>query len=209
MRRADLVEQLTRTLIRRLADRPGTNLRFGLDGPVETDTRALADDVAAALADRAVPMARVSLAHFLRARSLRLEHGRDDPDALYRTWYDVPALRREVLDPLAPGGRGSWLPRLRDPGSDRAFRDPVRPAVPGTVLVLDGRFLLRDDVRGGLDVVAHLDVSPTARARRVPAEEAERLLPAWQTYLDDVGPASLADVTVRFDHPDRPALRPA
>ena len=179
-------------------------IRFGVDGPVEADAAALADEVAALLARDAVPVARVRAVDFLRARSLRLEYGRDDPDSMYLGWYDVPALRREVLDSFVPGGR--WLPRLRDPLTDRAVRERPRDVVAGSVLVLDGRFLCRDDLRTGLDVVVHLDVSPGARTRRVEQDEAARLLPAWSTYLDDVAPAGLADVVVRFDHPDRPAL---
>jgi len=173
---------------------------------VAADAAALADAVAGAVRDVAVPVARVREADFLRARSLRLEHGRDDPDAFHDLWYDVAALRREVLDPLGAGGDGRFLPRLRDPGTDRPARVPPAEAVPGTVLVLDGRFLLRDDVRDAFDVTVHLDVSPAARARRLPADEAARVLPAWERYLAESAPAERADVVVRFDHPDRPAV---
>jgi hypothetical protein len=173
---------------------------------VAADAGRLADDVAAALREGAVPVARVRAGDFLRARSLRLEYGRDDPLAFHDLWYDVAALRREVLDPLGPGGGGRWLPRLRDPDTDRPARVPAREAAPGTVLVLDGRFLLRDDVRDALDVVVHLDVSPAARARRLPADEAPRVGPAWDRYLAETAPAGRADLVVRHDHPDRPAV---
>ena len=151
-------------------------------------------------------MARVSARDFLLARSLRLEFGRDNPDAFYASWYDLPALRREVLDPLAPGGRGTWLPRLRDPDTDRSVRAQLQPAAAGTVAVVDGRFLLRDDVRPAFDLLVHLTVSPAARARRLPAEDAERVLPAWERYLAEVRPAQRADLVAKFDHPDRPAV---
>jgi hypothetical protein len=162
--------------------------------------------VAARLSASAVPVARVSAGDFLRARSIRLEHGRDDPDAFYDLWYDWGALRREVLDPLGPGGRGTWLPRLRDPLTDRSAREPVRPAAPGTVLVLDGRFLLRDDVRPGFDLVVHLVVSPAAQNRRLPEDEKARVLPAWARYLATCRPIEKADLSAKFDHPTRPAL---
>jgi hypothetical protein len=181
-------------------------VRLGVDGPSEADSAALADAVADVLRERAVPVARVRAADFLRARSIRLEHGRDDPDAFYERWYDLEALRREVLDPLGPDGPSTWLARLRDPVSDRSVREPPRTAAPGTVAVVDGRFLLRDDVRPGFDLVVHLDVSPAARRRRVDPEEAARVLPAWERYLAEVGPARTADVVARFDHPDRPAV---
>jgi hypothetical protein len=111
-----------------------------------------------------------------------------------------------VLDPLAPGGRGSWLPRLRDRESDRSVRAELRIAAPGTVAVVDGRFLLREEIRSGFDLLVHLSVSPAARARRLPAEELARVLPAWERYLTECRPAERADVVAKFDHPDRPAV---
>ncbi len=186
--------------------RAGAPVRLGIDGPVETDAGALADGVAEALRGLAVPVGRVRAGDFLRARSLRLEWGRDDADAFLDGWYDEAALCREVLDPLAPGGRMTWLPRLRDPVTDRAHRDGPRPAPPGMVLVLDGRFLGREPLRSRLDLRVLLDVSPAARARRVPSDESARVLPAWQRYLDAEDPAAGADLVVRHDHPDRPAV---
>jgi hypothetical protein len=173
---------------------------------VERDAADLADLVAAELSADAVPVARVRATDFLRARSIRFEYGRDDPDAFYDLWYDVPALRREVLDPLARGGRNSWLPRLRDAVTDRSTREPVRAAAPGTVAVIDGRFLLRDDLRDGFDLIVHLTVSPAAIARRLPADESARVIPAWARYLDEYHPVEHADLVAKFDHPDRPAV---
>ena len=173
---------------------------------MEQDARDLADAVATRLLAAAVPVARISAGDFYRARSIRLEHGRDDPDAFYDLWYDFGALRREVLDPLGPGGRGSWLPRLRDPHTDRSAREPVRTAAAGTVAVVDGRFLLRDDVRPGFDLIVHLLVSPAAQQRRLPVDETARVLPAWARYLTEYSPEDLATLVARFDHPDRPAV---
>ncbi|GAB6901434.1 nucleoside/nucleotide kinase family protein [Kineosporia succinea] len=183
-------------------------LRLAVDGPVQADTARLADVVAGSLSDLAVPVARVSTRDFLRGRSVRLEYGHDDPDSVYDLYYDFPALRREVLDALAPDGRHTWLPRLRDPETDRSVRVSPEPAPPGTVAVVDGRFLARDDVRDGFDLIVHLDVSEGALGRRLPADEAKRTSGAWARYLTEDAPAEYADLVVRFDHPDRPALKP-
>lgn len=187
--------------------RPG--LRVGVEGPAADDAHALADDVAAVLADRAVPVGRVCADDYLRARSLRLEHGRDDPDAFGEGWYDLAALRREVLDPMGPDVRPAerrWLPRLRDPATDRPYRDRALAAAPSTVVVLDGRFLARWEIADAVDVRVLLEVSPAARARRVPAEEQARVLPAWEQYLQWYDPAASAAVVVRYDRPGHPAV---
>jgi len=190
--------------------RPG--LRLGLDGPVAGDTAGLADAVADALRDRAVPVARVRADDFVRARSLRLEHGVDDPDSYLEGWYDLPALRREVLDPMRPpdgtdgGTARGWLPRLRSADSDRAHRERRQPATPATVLVLDGKFLARAELADAIDVLVHLDVSAAARARRVPPDERARVLPAWDRYLEWYRPADVAALLVRYDRPQHPAV---
>ena len=183
-------------------------LRVGVDGPVADDAHTLADGVADELARRAVPVARVCADDFLRARSLRLEHGPADPDAFAEGWYDLAALRREVLDPMEPGADvRTWLPRLRDAATDRPYRQARRDAVPATVVVLDGRFLARWEIADAVDVRVHLDVSPAARERRVPASERARVLPAWSAYLDRFDPAATAALVVRHDRPSHPAVR--
>jgi hypothetical protein len=184
----------------------GHGLRLAVEGPAADDAAALADAVAGALADRAVPVARVRSEEFLRARSLRLEHGPADPDAFFDGWYDLAALRREVLDPLGPGGSLRWLPGLRDPRTDRPLRLAAVAALPGTVAVVDGLFLGRWDVADAVDLRVHLDVSPAARARRVRTDEQARVLPAWERYLEWCDPAASAAFVVRSDRPSHPAL---
>src|SRR3954452_17538598 len=75
-----------------VAAQRGHGLRLAVEGPVADDAAALADAVAAALADDAVPVARLRGEEFLRARSLRLEHGPADPDGFFDGWYDLAAL---------------------------------------------------------------------------------------------------------------------
>jgi hypothetical protein len=181
-------------------------VRTGVEGPVPADAEVLADAVAAELERRAVPVARARGQEFLRARSLRLERGPADPDTYFDGWFDLDALRREVLDPLGPGGTLRWLPGLRDPDADRPLRRPPVEAVPGTVAVVDGPFLARWEVADAVDLLVHLDVSPAARVRRVPEDERSRVLPAWQRYLDEYDPAASAAFVVRYDRPSHPAL---
>lgn len=151
-------------------------------------------------------MLRVSAENFLRPRSLRLEHGPHDPDAGYEGWYDTYALLREVLDPLGPGGAGTWLPALWDAERDRATRQSRRAAPPGAVLVLTGPFLLRWELSGALDAVVHLQTSAAAQRRRLPAADVDRVVGAWARYLEETDPASRADLVVRCEDPRHPAL---
>jgi hypothetical protein len=140
---------------------------------------------------------------FYRPASLRLEHGRTDPDARYTDWLDAGALTREVLGPLGPGGSGHYLPELWDLARDRAVRAPRQPGPAGGVLLVPGALL--QGIGLPFDVVVHLRVAPAARRRRTPADQAWAL-PAFDRYDDEVDPVALADAVVLADHPDRPAL---
>lgn len=165
------------------------------------------DELADALVEpvklRGRPVLRVSAADFLRPASLRLEHGRTDPDAFYTDWLDAAALAREVLDPLAPAGTGRVLPSLWDATSDRATRADYVSLPAGGVLLVDGALLLG---RGLVfDFAVHLWLSPPALARKLPANQ-QWTLGAYSRYESDVSPREFADVVVRVDNPAHPAV---
>jgi hypothetical protein len=183
--------------------RPG-RVRLAVDGAPPTRPRALADAVAVALrtAGRAVVV--VDADDYLRPASLRLEHGRTDPDAFLDDWLDVGGLRREVLGPAAPDGSGRVLPRLWDARVDRSHRDRHVALPADGVVVLAGALLLGRGLP--LDVAVHLRMSPAALARSLP-DEVAWTLPAYARYDAENTPADEADLLVLADHPDRPAVQ--
>jgi hypothetical protein len=174
-----------------------------VDGPEIADPVALARAVAERLPALGRPAAVVPASGFFRPASLRLEHGRTDPDARYTDWLDAGALTREVLAPLGPGGDGRYLPVLLDLATDRAARAPRRPMPADGVLFVAGSLL--QGIGLPFDVTVHLRVSRAARLRRTPPDRAWEL-PAFDRYDDEVSPADLADAVVLADAPDRPAL---
>jgi hypothetical protein len=149
------------------------------------------------------PALRVDAGDFLRPASLRLERGRTDPDAFYDDWLDVAALAREVMDPLADSGSGRVLPSRWDAAADRASRVAYVSLAPGGVLLLAGGLLLGRGL--DVDLTVHLALSPAALDRQV-ADDRRWTLPAYRRYADEVDPERTADVVVRMDHPDRPAV---
>ncbi|MEU1980383.1 hypothetical protein [Nocardia sp. NPDC019395] len=145
------------------------------------------------------PAELVSLHDFVRPASLRMEFGRDE--SAYRTgWFDFAALRREVLDPLREQGR--WLPALWDEAADRSARARTRRADPGTVLFVAGPMLLGRGLP--FDLTVRLDLSASALARRTPAADAWTV-PALLAH--DRDRTEQPDFFLRWDHPERPALR--
>lgn len=186
---------------------PAYGVRVGVDGALAADTTALADAVAAAVAAAGRPVVRVTREDFLRPRSVRLECGVSDPEAGWERWYDDGALRREVLEPAGAGGSMQVLPALWDAERDRSVRAARRPAAPGTVVLVDGPYLLRWELADAFDLTVHLDVSPAAVARRWPTPaDLPRVTGSWARYLDETDPARRATYVVRLEDPRHPAL---
>ncbi|MCW2698946.1 MAG: uridine kinase [Blastococcus sp.] len=178
-------------------------LRVAVDGPDAARPHTLATAIAERLPVLGRTAVVVPAEGFYRSASLRLEHGRTDPDARYTDWLDAGALTREVLGPVGPGGTGRYLPVLWDLERDRAARTRPRAMPADGVLLVPGALL--QGVGLAFDVVVHLRMSPAARRRHTPPEQAWEL-PAFDRYDDEVNPVALADAVVLADHPDRPAL---
>ncbi|WP_344466233.1 uridine kinase [Cellulomonas aerilata] len=181
----------------------GERLRVAVDGAPPAAPGELADALVEPLRRAGRPVVRVSAEDFLRPASVRLEHGRHDPDAFLDEWLDSSALAREVVDPLGPDGSGRYLPSLWDPVRDRATRAPAVDAPAGAVLVLDGSLLLGRWL--DLDLTVHLALREPTLQRRTPPED-RWTLPAFARYAEEVRPEAVADVVVRADDPRRPAL---
>ncbi len=152
---------------------------------------------------RGRPVSVLAAETFWRDASLRLEFGREDVDA-FTGWLDDNALRREVLDPLGPNGRGQYLPSLRDPNTNRVTRAPARGATEGEIVIVAGELLLGRGLP--FDLSIHLSMTPAGRARRT-APERRWTLPAFTRYDAAVRPVQTADIVIRVDDPRHPAIR--
>jgi len=165
-----------------VADRTPDVARVAVDGPPPSAPGDLVDRLGAPLQSLGRRLVHVRSENFWRDASVRLEHGRDDPDEFLR-WLDAGALRREVL---SSGER--YLPSLRDPVTNRATRAAARTLPPGAVLVVSGAFLLGAQLP--FDAAVHLAVTASARRRRTPPALAWTL-PAYDDYdarrQDDAG----------------------
>ncbi len=186
-----------------IADLPGDHPAVGVDADPDVGGTALADAVAERVRALGRPVLRASTRWWWRPASLRLEFGHTDVDMLLHGWVDSAALRRELFEPLTPGGSGTVLRRLRDPDTDRSVRERPQPVDDRAVVLLDGPFLLAADLP--LQVVVHLQVSPGALGRALPPGR-HWWLAGFDRYRRDYRPAEAAAVVISYDHPGSPAV---
>lgn len=139
---------------------------------------------------------------FVKPASLRFEYSRTDELSYRSSWFDFDALRREVVAPMANGGRGRYLPRLWDEAADRSARAALVTATPDHVLLIAGPTLIG---RIEATVTVHLKLSNGALRRRTPDDQQWTVAPIAQFYADA---PDEPDFTVRWDHPAKPAILP-
>jgi uridine kinase len=110
-----------------------------------------------ALRHQGHPVVHVSADDFHHPRAVRYQRGRHSPEGFWLDSYDYPALISNVLEPLGPGGSRRYRRAAHDVRTDRALDLEWETAPPGTVTVVDGLFLHRDELVGRWELSVFLD----------------------------------------------------
>ncbi|HVV23833.1 MAG TPA: uridine kinase [Pseudonocardiaceae bacterium] len=153
---ADDIEALNQTPVRRVAI-------DGVDGAGKTH---FADELATELRCRNTPVIRASVDGFHQPRHIRHQRGRNSPEGFYRDSYDYESLIALLLNPLSPGGNGEYVSRVYDVEADQPVKKSPHQAVPGAVLVFDGIFTHRPELRPYWDYSIWLEVPFTTSIPR-------------------------------------------
>jgi len=208
--RADLVVLLADEVEARSADHPA---RVAVDGCASSGKTTLADELAAALRERGRPVVRACVDDFHLPRDERYRRDLESPDsaqACYHRTFDYPALKRLLLEPMGPHGTRTHRTTLS--------QATAATAAPEAVLIFDGVFLMRPELRDWWALTVHLAVRPEeilrrARIRdlhlfgtpeRVDHRYRNRYLPAQQLYHADHQPLAHADFVIGNDDPAAP-----
>lgn len=201
----------------RIAGRLGFGiLKVGIDGVDGAGKTTLADRLAEVLEARGTRVIRASIDGFHNPRAVRYVRGKDSPEGFFRDSYDLVALRRELLDPLGPRGSGRFRRAVFDHRTDRAIDLPYESAGRSGVLVLDGIFLHRPELRPHWDVSVFLDMPFAESYRRMALRDGSdpdplapsnrRYRDGQQLYFAECRPQKSADILVDYADLDAPRI---
>ncbi len=199
----------------------GYPTRVAIDGPDVAGKTTLADELAVGLREAGRPVIRASVDGFHRPRAQRYARGPDSPLGYYMDSFDYEALRSGLLEPLGPGGSREYRTAVFDFRDDQPLDQSPAVASERAVLVFDGVFLLRPELRDAWDVRVFVSASfeetlRRARQRDEPlfgsADEVERryrlrYIPGQELYFAEAHPDQAADAVVVNDDPIAPVLR--
>jgi uridine kinase len=122
-------------------------VRVGIDGVDGVGKTSLANELVAPLEERRRRVIRGSIDGFHNPRTVRYRRGRSSPEGYYRDSFDHDALTANLLRPLGPGGSLDYRRAVFDYRVDAAVQLPVETAAPNAILLFDGVFLHRPELR--------------------------------------------------------------
>ena len=204
--RQDVLETVARAVSR--SSLAGVT-RVAIDGVDGAGKTHFADELGLVLRASGESVIRASVDGFHHPRSIRYRQGRDSPEGFFRDSYDYAQLKAVLLDPLSPGGNRHYRAGVFDHRSDSPVSAPSRVAAPGDILLLDGIFLHRPELRGYWDYSIFLEVAfavsiprGAQRGEGSPdpaAPSNQRYVRGQELYLRTCEPARFATVTINND----------
>ncbi|WP_136051276.1 uridine kinase [Microbacterium sp. K36] len=190
------------------------NVFVGIDGVDGSGKTMFADDIAELLAPRH-PAVRISIDGFHRRRTERYRRGRHSPEGFFLDSYDYAAFDRHVIAPLQ-AGPGPYLTASHDLDSDELLDAPAHHLTAPSVIVVDGIFLHRRELRAVWDFSVFLRVDFAVSAARMarrdgsdPDPEAasnRRYIEGQRIYLREDAPERHAAVIVENDDLEAPRI---
>lgn len=184
-------------------------LRVAVDGVDGAGKTYFADELADVLKALGLSVIRASVDGFHNPRVIRYRRGRNSPEGFFHDSYDYEQLKAVLLDPLSPGGSGRYRVAVFDHRSDSPVHAPTQAAAPGDILIFDGIFLHRPELRAYWDYSIFLDVrfavSIPRGARRDDsspdpgAASNQRYVRGQELYLRSSEPKRFATVTINND----------
>jgi uridine kinase len=194
----------------------GDCVRVGVDGADGAGKTTFANELATRLRADGRHVIRISVDDFHRPRAERYRRGRDSAEGFWLDSFDHPRLWQDVLHPLGPSGSRRYRTAAHDLVTDQPLEPPAATAPPGSVVIVDGLFLHRDELVAAWELSILLDVPADVRVRRMavrdgsPADPAHpslrRYLDAQRIYAEACAPLRRADVVVDNTDLDRPHL---
>jgi uridine kinase len=153
--RTDLLAAIAR---RAAETAPRRIARIAIDGVDGAGKTTFADELADVVRGLGRPVIRASVDRFHNPTQVRYAQGRQSPTGFFEDSYNYTLLKQYLLTPLGPGGDGRYCTAAFDLLSDTAVPFAAQAALPGSILLLDGIFLHRPELRHCWDASIFLRV---------------------------------------------------
>lgn len=217
MKRLQLLDYLASRIIRIQQPHP---IRVAIDGPDAAGKTTLAQELVAPLQAHSLPVIRASIDGFHNPARVRHKRGITSSEGYYYDSFNYQALTESLLAPLGPGGSRQYRSAVFDYRTDSEMQIPIRVAEANAVLLFDGVFLLRPELRGYWDFTIFVEAAfetiiDRARQRdvvllgsvdEVMKRYEHRYIPGQKLYFAEAQPRERAKVVVDNNDPWNPLV---
>ena len=218
MNRADLLRDLATIILGRALPHP---TRVAIDGVDAAGKTTLANEIAAVLQTCSRQVVRASIDGFHNPKDIRRRD--DSPEGYFRSSFNYQALVDNLLTPLGPNGSRLFRAAVFDFRADAAVVSERERAAPDAILLFDGVFLLRTELRTHWDLSIFVQADFETTVARAEVRDREllgdaaavrqryesRYVPGQRLYLEQEQPRQFADIIVFNDDLSDPRLEPA
>ena len=210
-------QDVLRTVAEAIAAAPADPVtRVAIDGVDGAGKTCFADELGLVLRAMGRAVIRASVDGFHNPKVIRYRRGRSSPEGFFYDSYDYAQLGAALLDPLGPGGSRRYRVAVFDHVTDHPVDSPARTAGRGDILLLDGIFLHRPELRARWDYSIFLEVAFAVSVPRGAQRDGSspdpgaagnrRYVEGQKLYLETCDPAQRASVVVNNDDLDAPYL---
>ena len=192
----------------------GNVIRVAIDGVDGAGKTTFADELADTIESR--PIIRASVDFFHNPRAIRYRQGKDSPLGFFEDSYNYDQLFGLLLNPLSPGGSGRFHTKAFDHRIDACVESPELCAEPESILLFDGIFLHRAELRDIWEYSIYLDVDfensiprCALRGEGNPDPDAEqnwRYIEGQKIYIRNCQPRKWASIVVDNNDLDDPYI---
>ena len=217
MKRADLIELLSQKITQISLPHP---LRIAIDGIDASGKTFLASELETNLTQKGYSVIRASIDGFHQPREIRYRLGKMSPEGYFLDSFDLETLIKNLLDPLGPSGSRYYFPEIFDFREDRGIKKEKKRAPKEAVLLFDGVFLQKEELRPYWDFSIFVNIHFETGLKRALSRDInlfgdekvtrerylKRYYPGQEIYFKTCSPKEFADIVMGNDDPENPEI---
>lgn len=182
-------------------------LIVGIDGAGGAGKSTISDTLEKELRSEGYNVAVFHIDDMIHPRAVRYNDDYPQWEQYYYLQWRYDYFMREVISPIREG-RSLGPIELYDKEND-SYKTVLSDIPAGSIVIVEGVFLLRSELEGAFDVTVYIDVSKEERLERVLKRDGyigdseailkkynERYFPAEDHYLEECSPKEKADIII-------------
>jgi uridine kinase len=182
--------------------------RVAIDGVDAAGKTTFGNELAQLIEASGRKVISASVDGFHNPARVRYQRGEDSPEGYYRDSFNYPMLIEVLLAPLGPSGSRRYRSAIFDYRMDCDVDQPPAVADARSVLLVDGLFLQRPELRDYWDYTVFLDVgfeltiaraiqrNPDLSFEKVCDRYEKRYIPGQKLYLSECMPKARANIVI-------------